>query len=293
MEGRPDHADLGIPPMSPNNRRAMPTRATRREFVTAVTVGTAALAAAATIDGVSAQPAAAPVILITGANRGLGLEFTRQYAAKGWRVIATCRNPKDADALRALADANPEISIDRLDVLEHDMIDSLADKYKGVAIDILLNNAGINASSSAQIFGKFDYDLFDLHLRTNALGPMKMAEAFLDHVAASDGKRIMSLSSGMGSIADAARFRGLLTFYRMSKASLNMGMKILAVQLKAKGLIVGILDPGLVDTDQSKDAPVPKIQPAESISGLIEVIEGYTLETSGHFMSYDGRELPW
>jgi len=277
--------------MSRGIRDAARAHPTRREFVAAVTVGTAALAG--TRGDALAQGSSAPIVLITGANRGIGLEFARQYAAKGWRVIATCRKPKDADLLHELADANPNISIDRLDVLDHKRIDSLADKYRAVTIDILLNNAGVNLANSSQIFGQLDYDLFDVHMRTNALGPMKMAEAFLPHVVASDRKKIMSLSSGMGSIADAARFRGLLTFYRMSKASLNMGMKILSTHLRGRGIVVGILDPGLVDTDQSREAPVPKIQPEESVAGLIDVIDGYTLDTSGSFISHDGTVLPW
>ena len=232
-------------------------------------------------------------VLITGSNRGIGLEFARQYAARGWRVIATCRNPDAADARNAMAAAHDTLLVDRLDVVNHAMIDSLAAKYSGTAIDVLLNNAGINQGSEGQMFGTIDYGSFDPHMQTNAVGPLKMAEAFAEHVAASAERKIMSLSSGMGSIEMAHIFRGVLTVYRMSKASLNMGMRVAAGGLKERGIVVGLLNPGLVDTDQSAGARGPKISPTESVSGMLDVIDGFTLETTGSFMSYDGTVHPW
>ena len=236
---------------------------------------------------------AVPTVLITGSSRGIGLEFTRQYARRGWTVIATCRNPDKALELQKIAQDYPNVTIDQLDVTDHDMIDALADKYSGTPIDILLNNAGINPSPTDQMLGSIDYDLFRTILETNTIGPMKMSEAFMDNVRASEQKKIMTLSSGMGSIENSPRFRGVTGPYRVSKAGVNMAMRVVDGSVGRRGVIVGILDPGLVDTDQAKTVPLDKMPPAVSVAAMIAVIDNFDGENSGSFIQYDGEVVPW
>ena len=236
---------------------------------------------------------AVPTVLITGSSRGIGLEFTRQYARRGWTVIATCRNPDKALELQKIAQDYPNVTIDQLDVTDHDMIDALADKYSGTPIDILLNNAGINPSPADPMLGSIDYDLFRTILETNTIGPMKMSEAFMDNVRASEQKKIMTLSSGMGSIENSPRFRGVTGPYRVSKAGVNMAMRVVYGSVGRRGVIVGILDPGLVDTDQAKTVPLDKLPPEVSVAAMIEVIDGFDIENSGSFIQYDGEVVPW
>ena len=240
-----------------------------------------------------AQEAVAPTVLITGSSRGIGLEFTRQYARRGWTVIATCRSPDKALELQEIAQDYSNVTIDQLDVTDHDMIDALADKYSGTPIDILLNNAGINPSPSDQMLGSIDYDLFRTILETNTIGPMKMAEAFMENVRASEQKKIMTLSSGMGSIENSPRFRSVTGPYRVSKAGVNMAMRVVYASVGRRGVIVGILDPGLVDTDQAKTVPLEKMPPEVSVAAMIEVIDNFDSENSGSFIQYDGEAVPW
>ena len=237
------------------------------------------------------SPVSADTVFITGTSRGIGLELTRQYAQAGWDVVATCRNPGTAEALQALADGNPNITIEELDVLDHDEIDALAAKYKDTPIDILINNAGINGGVLTQMLGKFDYDMFDLIMATNVKGPLKLTEAFTDHVAASDIKKIITITSSEGSIANVQR--PAFFFYRASKAAINMIMATLTPDLARRDIIIGLINPGVVATDMSKGAPIPMLTPEESVRGLINVIDSYTLATSGTFLQWDGQELPW
>ncbi len=241
----------------------------------------------------AAETEAVPTVLITGSSRGIGLEFARQYARRGWTVIATCRSPDKALELQKIAQDYPNVTIDQLDVTDHDMIDALADKYSGTPIDILLNNAGINPSPGDQMLGSIDYDLFRTILETNTIGPMKMSEAFMDNVRASEQKKIMTLSSGMGSIENSPRFRGVTGPYRVSKAGVNMAMRVVYGSVGRRGVIVGILDPGLVDTDQAKTVPLDKLPPEVSVAAMIEVIDNFDSENSGSFIQYDGEMVPW
>jgi NAD(P)-dependent dehydrogenase (short-subunit alcohol dehydrogenase family) len=239
----------------------------------------------------------APTVLITGTNRGIGLEFTRQYAALGWNVIATCRRPGDAAVLKSLAAEHSNITIEELDVLRHDMIDALAKKYKKQPIDVLLNNAGFFGDMlqmRGSFFSKLNYDLFELYVETNAIGPLKMAEAFFDSVKMSDQKKIMTVSSQQGSI-EASYGPGSF-FYRGSKATLNMFMHTLADQGKVKnsGVMIGLFSPGLVIDDRTRNLPLKgKVERPESVSGMINVIENFTPEMSGGFYKYSGETVPW
>ena len=167
-----------------------------------------------------------PTVLVTGANRGIGLELTRQYAARGWKVIATARKPAEATELKALAAGSEgRVSIETLDVTDLAAIDALAAKYKDKPVDVLFNNAGITGGGPNQLFAKkMDWPLYELVLRTNVIGPLKMAEAFLPNVLASQQKKISNVSSSQGSIGETKN--AMLYFYRPSKAALNMEMHL-------------------------------------------------------------------
>jgi NAD(P)-dependent dehydrogenase (short-subunit alcohol dehydrogenase family) len=226
-----------------------------------------------------------PTVLITGANRGLGLEFARQYAADGWRVIA-CTRVTDAPALRELVAAAPQVSANVLDVTDHTAIDRLATELSAMPIDVLLNVAGVMGSKR---FGETDYAEWTHVLTVNVLAPMKMAEAFVQHVASSDQKKIVTLSSRMGSIGDNTS--GGYYAYRSSKAAANAVMKSMALDLAGRGIIAVPIHPGWVRTDMG-GASAP-LQTPDSAAGMRKVIAALTLADSGKFLQYEGQELAW
>lgn len=221
-----------------------------------------------------------PTILITGANRGLGLEFTRQYAAAGWRVLGTVRDPL---AGKAVSDAGAEVYV--ADMSDLNSIQRLKGSLAGVEIDILLNNAGIYGEN--QSFGSVDADGFMKVMRVNALAPLKMAEAFADQLA--KRKIIAAVSSMMGSIAENTS--GNYYAYRASKAALNMVLKSLALDLAGRGITTVALSPGWVRTDMG--GPSAPLAPTEAIAGMRAVLDKVSLNDSGKFFHFDGRELPW
>lgn len=232
-------------------------------------------------------------VLVTGANRGLGLEFVKQYAERGYRVIATARKPERADELNAIAKENPQVTVEELDVTNLEQIDALAAKLEGQPIDILVNNAGVTGEPmKTQLFGKIDYSVFDTVMDVNVLGPLKMAEAFYPHVRSSRQKKMITVSSSQGSIAQTFGFG---YFYRSSKAAVNMVMATLAKELARKGIVIGLVNPGPTDTDMMKNMPdsMKLRDPAVATADMIRNIDGLTLETTGAFLQYDGTTLPW
>ncbi len=253
---------------------------------------------------ISAPPSEAvdaPTVLVTGSNRGIGLEFVRQYASKGWSVIATCRTPATADELNAIAKQYPNVTVEPLDVGDHAAIDALAQKYSGTAIDVLLNNAGmLGAPAGQNRLGQIDYAVMEQVYRINTLGPIKMAEAFLEHVAASDQKKIVAITSGTASIArvkmqENMRFFTSLYAYRLSKVALNMAMRVLAVDVNSRGILVGIMAPGVVETRLLQQAGYGGrgMAPAESVTGVIKNIDGLTSETAAQYTLNTGETVPW
>ena len=234
-------------------------------------------------------------ILITGANRGLGLEFTRQYAAEGWHIIACCRSPESADELNTLAAGNSNIIIETLDVADFAAIDQLGVKYKDTPIDILLNNAGIigpipiDENITRQHFGQMEYDIWEDVMRVNCYAPMKLTETFMGNVAASNQKKIICISSSVGSISEM-NIPGVA--YASSKTALNRAMTIAARELKSKGVIVGLFCPGYVKTRMDAFG-YAMVEIEESISLLRPMIEALTLEDSGSFRGHDGRIIGW
>ncbi len=230
-----------------------------------------------------------PSVLITGANRGLGLEFACQYTAAGWRVFACCRNPAAAAELQAAAQGSDgRTTVHALEVTDHGRITVLAEELQNEPIDVLLNNAGTYGPNN-MAFGHIDYAAWANVFAVNVLAPTRMIECFLEHVARSDKKRIVCISSLMGSIARDTSGKHYL--YRSSKAALNMVVKSLAFDLRDRGVVIVSLHPGWVRTDMGgRDAD---LAPAESVRGMIQVIDWLGAWDSGKFLSYDGSELPW
>jgi len=274
----------------------------RREFVAGAASLVAGMMASGSVSAAEANvtPLPAPstpksTVLITGANRGLGFEFTRQYSELGWRIIATCRNPAAAEQLNALAGANSDIMVERIDVVDHQSIDDLAAKYQNMPIDVLLNNAGIGGGPENQLFGKLNYETYSEVIAVNCKGPIKMAEAFLDHVKAGTLKKIITVSSSQGSISEVTM--PMLYWYRSSKSALNMLMANLALQLKRRGVIVGLVTPGATATDFISPEfrkRIPGIrEPAVAAADMIRNIDKFTLENTGTFFNYDGGIVPW
>ncbi len=230
---------------------------------------------------------AIPQVLVTGANRGLGLEFVKQYLADGWRVIACCRNPLSSSALIALtASAGGRLSVRELDVADFGQVERLSAILAGESIDVLINNAGFYPEGE---FGQVDYADWEEAFRINTMAPMKMAECFVEQVARSQQRKIVTLSSKMGSVADNGS--GGSCIYRSSKTAVNMVMKSLSIDLAGRGIAVGVLHPGWVLTDMG--GPNALIDATRSVSGLRQVIAGLTLENAGRFIAYDGKEIPW
>ena len=228
-------------------------------------------------------------VLVTGSNRGIGLEFCKQYAADGWQVIACSRSPEHAGTLNKLAAAHPDrVKVHALDVGNHAQIDELAQSLHGESIDLLINNAGTYTRSPA-VFQDSDYQAWMQAFRINTMAPLKMAQAFAAQIAKSKKKTIVTISSKMGSLADNTS--GGSTIYRSSKAAVNMVVKTLAVDLRPEGITSVTFHPGWVKTDMG--GPHALITPTESVAGMRKVINGLTPADSGKFLAYDGQIVPW
>ncbi len=207
-----------------------------------------------------------PTVLITGANRGIGLELARQYAADGWAVLATCRDPGTADELKAVAG---DVAVHRLDVDDEASLEALASALQGRPIDVLFNNAGINirAASIADV----NYAGWARTMQTNVFGPIRVAWALKDNVLASTARVMAFTSSKMGSIAEN---RGGSVMYRSSKTALNMAVDCLARELGPQGAIAVLFHPGHVRTDMG--GPAARVRATDSAAGMRQVIAGLT-----------------
>jgi NAD(P)-dependent dehydrogenase (short-subunit alcohol dehydrogenase family) len=225
-------------------------------------------------------------VLITGANRGIGLEFVNQYANEGWNVIACCRDPHSAHDLKALATTHHNIKIIALDVADFEQIDTLTSQLKDQKIDVLINNAGVYPTSN---LGDVDFDGWATAFRVNAMAPLKMIDAFTPHIANSELKKVATLSSKMGSLDDNTS--GGSYIYRTSKTAANMVMKSLSIDLKPYGISVVTLHPGWVQTDMGGHNALINTQ--TSVLGLRRVIAHLSLVNSGKFIAFDGQEIAW
>jgi NAD(P)-dependent dehydrogenase (short-subunit alcohol dehydrogenase family) len=254
----------------------------------------------------------AGTVLITGSNRGIGLEFVRQYAEQGWHVIATCRSPGQAAELQVLATEYPGVLVERLDVTDSKSIEVLQQKYMDQPIDVLINNAALLGPRDEQAFANQDYELAARQYEVNALGPLRVSNAFIDNVKAAGPGKIITLGSAAGSngyLRPPADFYS----YRASKAALHFLVHNMSLELAGDGVIVGLINPGLVDTRGlaaiGPDDPVPAdyeqivkliragvIQltpPPVAVAAMIKLIAELGPEQSGVFLNVDGQVLPW
>lgn len=233
------------------------------------------------------------VILVTGANRGLGLEFVKQYAEAGWRVIACARDLPGATALQELAARHLNVSLETLDVGVPAQIEALATRLAGQPIDVLLNNAGWLGDRHKQSLAELDYATFEEVLRINTYAPLAMARAFMPNVLAGTQKKIVVITSGLSSLTNTARF-GNLYFYRLSKAAVNMAMRTLQAEVRERGVKVGILAPGMVDTRLLRSSGYEGpgvIQAPQSVAAVMQHIE--VLTQDAEMTLYTGDKLPW
>ena len=234
-----------------------------------------------------------PTVLITGSNRGIGLEFVKQFTERGWNVIATARKPEQAEELNALAKKHKSITVEQLDVTDYVRIEALATQYKDQPIDILLNNAGLTPKYKTAFnpLSNIDFDIALQSFKVNAMGPLKMCQAFMNHVAASNQKKIIIMSSKVGSIS-ASPEMPMFYSYRGSKAALNMYMYTLSFETQKKNIILTLLSPGIVNTTEGTKIP-NAIEKEESVPKMMKVIEALTQKDNGSFLSYDGTKVDW
>ena len=223
-----------------------------------------------------------PTVLITGANRGLGLEFVRQYKEAGWQVIGTARNPEDAQELAAL-----DVRVVQLDVTDQESVDRMAAELAGQPIDLLINNAGIFPRVGK--IDEIDFDDYSRTLEVNTLGPVRVTRALLPNLRQGELKIVAGLSSNLGSIAENER--GNFYGYRESKAALNMFTSSLAAELGPDGFTCLALHPGWVRTDMG--GANANLSPEESVSSMRAVLDGLTAEDNGRYLGYDGTEVAW
>lgn len=227
-------------------------------------------------------------VLITGASRGLGLEFARQYAADGARVLACARRPAEATALLDLAaGSNGRITVHPLDVASPASVAHLAAEIANEAIDILINNAGIYGGDH-QRSGNIDYDAWVTTLAVNTLGPVRVLEALKPNLLKAKTRKAVAITSAMGS---TPRHDGGALVYRSSKAALNNAMHGLSIAYKGDSMTVVVMHPGWVRTDMGgSSAP---LAPDQAVASMRKVIAGLKPADSGRFINYDGTEIAW
>jgi len=231
-----------------------------------------------------------PSILITGSNRGLGLEWARQYAEAGWRVYATCRYPDVAEDLHELAKRYERVSIHQLDVTHAEDVVNVAERLAGRPLDRLVNNAGIYLERwGRDHLGEIDYVDWLQTYRVNVLGAVRVTEALMEALARSEQAVVAAISSHMGSISEIASPSDYA--YRSSKAALNAVFRGLSFELGQQQIGVLLFHPGWVRTRMGgKKAP---ITPEQSVGGMRALMERFTPEMSGRFYKFDGSEMPW
>ncbi len=227
-------------------------------------------------------------VLVTGANRGIGFELARQYAADGWHVLAACRSPDTAHALQRLAQDMGRLNVVEIDVTDAGSVKRAAMEGDHGAIDILINCAGVIGKPD-QTIGSIDYEDFGHVLDVNVMGPARMTEAFVERVAQSSRRTIVTITSGMGSLADNTS--GGYVPYRTSKAAVNMVMRCAAIDLARRRIICVVINPGWVKTDMGGSGAT--LTPEKSVTAMRRVIDRLGPRDSGKFYNYDGDEYPW
>jgi NAD(P)-dependent dehydrogenase (short-subunit alcohol dehydrogenase family) len=258
----------------------------------------------------AAMPSAwAETVLITGANSGIGLEFTRLYLAQGWQVIATHRRRDVPATLAELAEEYPTLRVETLDVTSLEQARALAASLADTPIDVLINNAGVYNDRSecetddgcagnwtTQSFGSLDYELLDTIMAVNIKGPLIVSEALYENVKASTQKKIIAISSSNGTLTGEARPGPGATFYRMSKAALNREMQIVAASTRADGVTVIMFNPGPTLTEHQeylRGRYDMMLETSFTVENMIHTIGQVTIEDSGRFLRYDGETEAW
>jgi len=226
--------------------------------------------------------------LVTGANRGLGLEFTKQLLSQGHRVTATCREPEQAQELKSLQSDYPELNVLKFDIASPESNAELATQLRDTEVDVLINNAG-HYSRARVGFDDLSFDGVLHDFSINAIGTLRATQTILPSLRKGAGKKIINISSKMGSISDNTS--GGSYAYRMSKAAVNMATRSLANDLRHDGFVVLTFHPGWVLTDMG--GPNALIGTEESIAGMLKVIENAGPEESGRFWDFRGQEIPW
>lgn len=224
-------------------------------------------------------------ILITGANRGIGLGLAKHASERGYSVIGTARNPDQADELKAVASIVEQLHTDSAE-----SVASLAERLAGEPIDILVNNAGIFPHECDDI-NDLDLEAFERAIQTNTMGPIMLTRALISNLEQSERKSVVSITSNLGSITDASKGQMGFLGYRTSKAALNMANATMAHQLKPKGISCVVVHPGWVQTDMGGQAA--PLTPEQSTSSIMDTIDGLSIEDTGRFVDYRGKEMPW
>lgn len=224
-------------------------------------------------------------VMVTGANRGIGLEFVQQYAAEGWEVEACCRHPDQASELKAV---QGDVRVYALDLSKEPEINAFRHKLGGRSLDVLIHNAGVYGRRDCR-FGQVDFDDWKRTMWVNCMAPLALSEVLLNSMSTTKGARLVAITSKMGSIADNTS--GGSYVYRSSKAALNMVMRSMAHDLAGQNVSVAVIHPGWVRTDMGGSNGL--IDPGESVAGMRGVIEKLAPENTGQFFNYDGRVIPW
>ncbi len=228
------------------------------------------------------------VYLVTGTNRGIGLEFVSQLLARGEQVIATCRDADKAPELAKLDERHTNLEVLEMDVSKPDSLSNLPKRLEGRAIDVLINNAGVYGPRDAA-FGQIKEGDWASTLHVNAIAPILLTQLMLPHLQDGKLKKLVFITSKMGSVADNSG--GGHYIYRSSKAALNAAVKSLSIDLADAGFSVGLLHPGWVKTDMG--GPNAWIDAQTSVSGMLKLIDALNKENSGRFQAYDGKSIPW
>lgn len=237
-----------------------------------------------------------PTLLITGANRGLGFNLLKLYDQDGWTIHACCRNPDSAIDLKAVADASGgRVTLHALDVENPSTIANLKNTLGDTPIDMLINMAGylgekaLTEPEGLQPFGVTDFDIMEKAYRINCIGPLRVCEALVENVAASQKQIIINVSSIVGSIG--ADDFGNFYMYRPSKAALNAVTHAMALNLKDRGITAIPFHPGFTKTDMG--GPTADIEIEESVTGIKAVLDKVTIADTGRYLTWEGGELPW
>lgn len=246
--------------------------------------------------------ARAESVLITGSSTGIGLEFAKQYAARGWTVYATHHFPQTPKSLLDLKAQYPAlVHIEILDVTRDDHVAALAKKLKGKPIDVLLNNAAIKRlgplgdrrANQGQYFGTLDFKQFQQFMDVNTAGPLRVIQGFISNVQLSKQKKLVTISSAAGTVSVLPN-AATDYWYRISKSALNQAMRLVSVEVRDEGIIAVMFHPGGVEVESFQGQNIPGLIPTPvAVGKLMKVIDGLTLKDSGRFLTNDGDDQPW